>query len=65
MGEYMNTININEKELEELKVEYNRAISAGYRIFSFKGADLLVDYAKYLIEYLENQFKIQKQSNLN
>jgi len=40
-----------------VKQLYERAIAAGVEAFKFEGHDVLVTYAKYLIEYLEDRFK--------
>lgn len=41
-------------KLIELKKSYNNAINNSQEIFIFEDNELLVDYAKYLIEYLES-----------
>ena len=41
------------EDLEELKMAYNKAVESGETQFVFKENNLLVSYAKYLIEYLE------------
>ena len=41
----------------QLKKEYKEAVNAGQESFTFKGEELLVSYAKYLIEYLDSVFK--------
>ena len=46
-----------EKDLKELKRKYAEAMKSGSESFEFRGHPLLVSYAKYLIEYLEIQFK--------
>lgn len=43
--------------LKQLETEYNTAVNAGKTQFTFQGQELLVSYAKYLIEYLQTQFK--------
>ena len=42
--------------LGELEKLYETAVSNGETAFSFQGSELLVDYAKYLIEMLRNRF---------
>lgn len=44
-------------KLRALKRLYNAAAKKGYDQFTFNGRTLLVTYARYLIEYLETQFK--------
>lgn len=53
---------INYNDYVKLKKEYAKAIKEGKDIFTFKGNELLVNYAKYLIEYLSDIFD---RSNLN
>ena len=43
--------------LKNLKAEYNKAVESGQEIFIFQGNELLTDYAKYLIQYVESQFE--------
>lgn len=47
----------NEQTLKELKDRYNKAVKNKEETFDFKGATLVTNYAKYLIEYLEGQLK--------
>jgi len=46
------------KSFEELKKEYEKAVDAKDDVFLFQGQEILVSYAKYLIEYLDTQFKM-------
>ena len=39
--------------LRRLKIAYDKAVKAGVSQFEFEGEDLLVSYARYLLEYLE------------
>jgi hypothetical protein len=39
-----------------LQVAYDKARDAGTESFMFEGHELLVGYAKYLLEYLRTQF---------
>jgi len=43
-------------KLKCLKQQYEDAVEQGTDVFVFEGHELLVDYAKYLIQYLEGQF---------
>ena len=45
------------EKLSELKNQYNVAIENNLEVFIFDGSELLVSYAKYLIQYLETQLK--------
>lgn len=49
-------MNVTKNDLKQLKRAYNSAIKAKEEKFNFKGQDVLVSYAKYLIEYLEGRF---------
>jgi hypothetical protein len=40
-----------------LKSEYNNARQNNLKIFIFDGHELLTDYAKYMIEYLQTKFE--------
>ena len=51
----MDKISINEEELKELKKLYEKTPPKG--VFMFKGREILKEYAGYLIQYLEQQFK--------
>lgn len=44
---------IVKSDLPRLKKLYNKALESGVEYFVFDGHELLVNYAKYLIEYLE------------
>ena len=58
MAQSENTRVIFEKEkLQSLKKHYNDAINSKSEIFTFDGVEYLVSYAKYLIEYLEDNLK--------
>lgn len=52
------TISINEEEIKELKELYEKAPEGS--VFKFKGKDLLKEYAKYLIEYINLQTEDKK-----
>ena len=51
-GDYLN---INEEELKNLKMVYKQALEEERGSFTFQGKELLTNYGKYLIEYLETQ----------
>lgn len=51
-----NMMNFNVNTFKQLKKEYEKAVKAGQKSFMFNGQELLVDYAKYLIQYLEPKF---------
>lgn len=54
-----NTIKFDKQELANLKRAYTIAVDAKKTQFVFKGNDLLVSYAKYLIEHLTNSFSLK------
>lgn len=41
----------------ELKGQYENAVSESLEKFEFQGVELLTTFAKYLIEFLDNEFK--------
>ena len=48
---------VTDKTLDELKTEYEKHKDNPEAVFSFHGERLLVSYAKYLIEFLDEGFK--------
>lgn len=52
-----NLIEIDLKDYKELKILYKKALEEDKKIFIFKDRELLVNYAKYLIEYLNLRFR--------
>lgn len=59
MAEATATIQFTPVKLALLKMAYTNATTRGDVIFTFEGNELLTQYAKYLIEYLDSQFKKQ------
>jgi hypothetical protein len=51
-------ISMTREDLRELKRLYEETPEKG--VFIFKGKEVLKEYAKYLIEYLEQQFEETK-----
>jgi hypothetical protein len=51
-----NTVAFTVESLGEFKKAYNKAVSDGVETFWFEGNEYVPGYAKYLIEYLEQQF---------
>jgi len=41
----------------ELKRQYENAVSNGLEQFEFQGVELLTTFAKYLLEFLDKEFK--------
>ena len=48
---------ITEKNIEKFKMSYSVAIQQKKEIFLFEGSEVLVSYAKYVIEYFDSFFK--------
>lgn len=51
-----NAMNFNVNTFKQLKKEYEKAVKTGQKSFMFNGQEVLVDYAKYLIQYLTPKF---------
>ncbi len=48
-------VNFNREKLVELKKMYETSVKNNVEVFIFEGNELLTDYAKYLIQYLETK----------
>jgi hypothetical protein len=48
-------VNVNRLDYLELKRLYKKTVDEKKEMFVWKGQDILTQYAKYLIEYLEMQ----------
>ena len=57
IGGVMDYITVGDKELKKLKRLYNKALKNNVETFFFQGKEILVGYAKYLIQYLEGRMK--------
>jgi hypothetical protein len=53
----MNQIEFTKPKLKALKKQYEKARAEEKETFIFEGHEILVSYAKYMIEYLEGAFK--------
>ena len=51
------SINFDKPKFEKFKKVYAKAIEDGKTKFVFEGKDILVTYAKYMIEYLDGILK--------
>jgi len=51
----MNTITFDQETFKNLKQEYRKAVQDKKEIFVFQGHELLTEYAKYIIEYLNSK----------
>lgn len=49
------------EKLKSLKVAYQAAQAAGADSFMFEGVEILVSYARYVIEHLENVYDQRKK----
>ena len=58
----MKTISFDQQKLKEFKRLYNKAVKEGKDSFIFIGDEYLTTYAKYVIEYLTNQFKSDRRN---
>jgi hypothetical protein len=52
-----NEMEFDKQSLAKLKKAYNKAVKENKDTFVFEGQELLVSYAKYLIEYLTSRLK--------
>jgi len=50
------TVEFNQEMYVELQHAYKRAVSMGETEFNFRGGVYLTDYAKYLLQYLDQLF---------
>ncbi len=48
-------IEFDRKKYNKLRMAYNQALAREKDEFVFQGMDLVTDYAKYLLEYLDNR----------
>ncbi len=46
---------VNEETVNALRIAYEQAIEKGNDEFTFQNQQMLVGYAKYLLEYLEER----------
>ena len=44
-------------KMDRLQVAYDQAVAAGDDEFKFEGLELVTEYAKYLLQYLKEDFK--------
>ena len=56
------TLTFSKARLARPKDEYTKAKEAGSDKFNFNGYDLLIGYAFYLIEHLDNHFEKVKKN---
>jgi hypothetical protein len=53
----MPEVDFTPEKVKKLRRYYDRAVRAGDDEFVFEGNQLLVGYAKYLLEYLEGKMR--------
>jgi hypothetical protein len=53
----MKQSNITHEDYDELKLAYFKAIEEGAKLFHFKDNEIVTTYAKYILEYMEQQKK--------
>jgi hypothetical protein len=51
------TVSWSREDLRDLKAAYTKAKEGKQKQFKFRDIDLVTGYAKYLIEYLDDEFK--------
>ncbi len=49
-------ITYTKESIERLRKRYEEAIAGGDDRFTFEGNEYMIDYAKYMLEYLEGVF---------
>ena len=54
---YMEKIELNKEEYQNLKIEYEKAIKENKIQFTFQDKLFLTGYAKYLLEHLKDKFE--------
>ena len=52
-----NVINWNRARLSRFREAYKAALDSKQETFVFEGHDFVIGYAKYLIEFLDDEFK--------
>jgi capsular polysaccharide biosynthesis protein len=54
----MATVGFDREKLERLRAARDAALLEGKTVFEFEGETYMIEYAKYLIEYLDTQFRL-------
>jgi hypothetical protein len=57
------SIQFDRHKLAEFKIAFSEAKKRNEHYFMFDGQEFFLGYAKYAIEYLENQFNPKKEEN--
>lgn len=58
----MNQLHFTPEKRDQLRIAHTAAVERGASEFEWAGATFVTDYAKYLLEYLDNVFA-QQSSN--
>lgn len=59
------TVAFTSQKRDALRVAYNRAVGKGQEKFTFNGREYLTAYAKYVLEYLDGQFRADARNTLS
>lgn len=59
------TVNFTREKRDALRRAYDRAAGKGQVQFMFEGREYLTGYAKYLLEYLDGQFRAEARNTLD
>lgn len=51
------TVEFTPAKRDALRAAHTRAVSKGRESFVFEGREYLTEYAKYVLEYLDSQFR--------
>lgn len=57
MGSKGTMVDFGPSETEEFRSRYKNAKDRGVEVFTYKGNQYVLDYAKYLLEYLDANIK--------
>jgi hypothetical protein len=53
----MSELSFDKPTFDRLVIEHRYAVEKGHKSFIFDGEELVTDYAKYLIQFLEPKFR--------
>mgnify|MGYP003334147348 CR=1 FL=1 len=59
----MSEISFDKPTFDRLVIEHKYAVEKGRSSFIFDGQEMVTDYAKYLIQFLEPKFKKDYEQN--
>lgn len=52
-------VTFTREKFKKFKKAYNACKQAQRQSFTFEGHEVLADYARYMLEYLENEFMVR------